>query len=490
MPPVPGSIISIPALYLRIFLPVLAVCFSFTVQSQLCNGSLGDPVVNITFGSVNNGNTSGFTSTNGYIYTPSSCPNDGYYTVTNSTSGCFGNSWHTVPGDHTGNGAFMLVNASFSPGDFFVTTVTNLCPNTTYEFAAWIMNVMNRSSIKPDITFSIETPGGIILQTFNTGDINVTSQPEWKQFGFFFTTPPDNAVIVLRMTNNAPGGIGNDIALDDITFRPCGPSITASIQGNSDKLDFCEGNTNSYTLNGVASSGYLSPVFQWQLSIDSGARWNDIPGANTGSYQRSPTGAGNYWYRLAVVEARAASLVACRIASNLVIINVHAKPFVDAGTDKFILTGGTSTLAGKVTGENPVYSWDPPDHLSDITVLTPTVSPVTDITYTLSAASEYGCSNNDRVQVKLVAGIYVPTAFTPNGDGKNETWKIPFLDPEWGSSVSVYNRYGQRVYYSAGSVVEWNGKFKGLPQPAGTYVYMVNFKTGYPDLKGTVTIIR
>jgi hypothetical protein len=108
--------------------------------------------------------------------------------------------------DHTGNGAFMLVNASYNPSDFFVTTVTDLCPNTTYEFAAWIMNVLvPRNGIKPNITFSIETPSGTVLQQYMTGDVPETSSPVWRQYGFFFSTPTNNAVIVLRMTNNAPG---------------------------------------------------------------------------------------------------------------------------------------------------------------------------------------------------------------------------------------------------------------------------------------------
>jgi len=202
--------------YYRMISVVAALCMACIAQAQLCNGSLGDPVVNITFGS--GGNNTGFTPTNAYTYTSSQCPNDGSYTITNSTVGCFGNSWHTVMADHTGNGAFMLVNASVEPGDFFLTTVTDLCPNTTYEFAAWIMNVLNKSGIRPNITFSIETTGGTILQQYSTGDIPETFQPTWKQYGFFFSTPVNNAVIVLRMRNNAPGGLGNDLAMDDITF--------------------------------------------------------------------------------------------------------------------------------------------------------------------------------------------------------------------------------------------------------------------------------
>ena len=127
---------------LRSFLTVAAFGFSCFVQAQLCTGSLGDPAVNITFGNGSGDNT-GYSPTNAYTFTNSTCPQDGFYTIATQTSNCFGNTWHTIPTDHTGGGAFMLVNASFEPGDFFVSTVSDLCPNTTYEFASWIMNVQS-----------------------------------------------------------------------------------------------------------------------------------------------------------------------------------------------------------------------------------------------------------------------------------------------------------------------------------------------------------
>ncbi len=475
---------------LRLQFTVFFLVSVFYLQAQLCTGSLGDPVVNITFGTGGTNNT-GYTPTSAYTYSSTACPNDGFYTIANRTSGCFGNSWITVNSDHTGNGAFLLVNASFTPGDFLVTKVTDLCPNTTYEFAAWIMNVMARNAIKPNITFRIETAGGTVLQQFSTGDIPETFVATWKQYGFFFTTPVNNPEIVLRMTNNAPGGIGNDIAMDDITFRPCGSILlTSSIQGNNDIVDICKGNNNSYTFNSTVSAGYIDPVYRWQLSTDSGKIWKDIPGAASLSYLRSTTGIGAYWYRLTVTEKSSEAVIACRIASNNVIINVHPPPAVNAGADRVIISGNTLNLAGDVTGENPTYFWDPPDYLSDRNIVNPTLTPLESKLYTLYAESAYGCKNEDAVSIKVVAGIFVPTAFTPNNDGKNDSWRIPFLDPLFGAAVNVYNRYGQLVYRIKGDAVNWDGTYKGLPQPAGVYVYYVLFNDGKKILKGTLTLIR
>ena len=149
--------------------------FPAKTSAQLCRGSLGDPVVNITFGSGANPGPSIGNSTS-YTYFAKDCPSDGYYTIAGSSGNCFGGTWHTVAEDHTpgdNNGYMMVVNASYNPGDFFVKTVDGLCPNTTYEFAAWLYNLLLSSACKgqginPNITFNIETTSGTVLQTYFT----------------------------------------------------------------------------------------------------------------------------------------------------------------------------------------------------------------------------------------------------------------------------------------------------------------------------------
>src|SRR5687768_8471678 len=99
---------------------LLTLIFSHLfVRGQLCQGSLGDPIVNITFGTgANPGPALAGAATN-YSYANIDCPNDGQYAVRNSTTNCY-NSWHSLQSDHTGdpNGYFMLVNASVQPSAF------------------------------------------------------------------------------------------------------------------------------------------------------------------------------------------------------------------------------------------------------------------------------------------------------------------------------------------------------------------------------------
>ena len=464
-----------------------------TLKAQICNGSLGDPAVDITFGKGASG-PSPYVPSGSYTYLSDNCPNDGFYTITNYTSNCFSDSWYTLSNDHTGGGNFMLVNASYNPGDFFLTTVTDLCPNTTYEFAAWVVNVMNRfGTIQPNLTFRIEAPDGTVLGKYDTGDIPVTSSPQWKQYGLFFTTPATNATIVLRITNNAPGGIGNDLALDDITFRPCGAKVDAGINGNgnSDTVNICTGNNSIYTFSSSISATYQDPVYRWQSSTDSGTTWQDITNATRDSYIRLPTSVGIYLYRLTITEAAVADVASCRIASNTLVINVHDYPVVDAGPARTYIYGYPVTLNPVVTGEGPSYLWTPDSYISDPTVLTPVVSPPSETLYTLSVTSAFGCSSKDSVNVKVAQGIFVPNAFTPNGDGRNDKWNIPFLDPAFGAEVTIFNRWGQVVYHSVGQPVSWDGKVKSIDQPTGTYIYLIVFKDGkFPNMKGTLVLLR
>lgn len=476
----------------HIWASFLFCMLGYYTQAQLCAGSLGDPVVNITFG---NGSPVGVAlgaSVTSYTFISADCPNDGMYSIRSSSTNCYG-SWHTISADHTGDqlGRFMLVNASFDPGDFYVETVNGLCANTTYEFAAWLMNVVRTpNQIKPNITFIIEKKDGTVLGTFNSGDINETSAPQWKKYGFNFKTPPGVFDVVLRIKNNAPGGIGNDLALDDITFRACGPSLTNTLDGSTDTMQICEGDIRPFALKAIVPPFFSNPTFQWQLSTNEGGSWQDIPGANSLQIAVTPSSVGKYWYRLSAAEVENFSALTCRIYSNITAINIHQTPIVNAGQDMVVIKGNPIRLESSLHADGGSFTWQPTDFMESSSTLSPTINPSRDIAYTLSAQSAFGCVSQDDVFIKVINRIYIPNSFTPNNDGTNDTWHIPFIEYAPDTEVKVYNRYGGLVYQARGSIVAWDGTIKGKPQPSGVYVYMVYLKKGDPPLKGFITLIR
>lgn len=331
------------------------------MHAQLCTGSLGDAVVKIDFGTgTSSHGTALGTGITSYTYTTADFPNDGSYTIEKTTN-TPGTWWTTT--DHTGGGYMMVVNASLSTTDYFYkNTVTGLCPDTTYEFAAWIMNLLRSNDTSPpNITFTIESTSGTILGTYNTGDIGLSSSAIWKQYGFYFTTPTGISTVVIRMRNNKAGAApGNDIALDDITFRACGLTVTSSVQNNTNtNLTICQGDTQSYTLAGTVSSGYSNPAYQWQVSSDNGTTWIDISGANALTYTFVPNStAGTYLYRMAVAQSSNISSTTCRVVSNTISFKINESSIAPVFTTvqpTCDVPSGTIIIA---TTANTAYSID------------------------------------------------------------------------------------------------------------------------------------
>ena len=101
--------------------------------------------------------------------------------------------------------------------------------------------------------------------------------------------------------------------------------------------------------------------------------------------------------------------------------------------------------------------------------------------YALNVFSNKGCGTAvDSVLVKVYQQLYIPNAFTPNGDGINDTWFIETLQAYPGAEVKVFNRYGQIVFDNHGKNISWDGKFKGVQLTSGAYVYIIDLKNNTP----------
>ncbi|OOQ59630.1 hypothetical protein BC343_05550 [Mucilaginibacter pedocola] len=171
-------------------------------------------------------------------------------------------------------------------------------------------------------------------------------------------------------------------------------------------------------------------------------------------------------------------------------VTVYPVPTVDAGENTGLLEGGSVLLKAKASGNNLTYKWTPATGLDHDDVLNPVCSAVEDINYTLTVVSSDGCSAKDEIFISVLKNLGVMNTFTPNGDGVNDTWTIKYLNSYPGNTVNVYNRYGERVYSSVGYGTPWDGTYKGVNLPAGTYYYIINPRNGRKVVSGSVTIIR
>ena len=411
------------AIFIRLFFAAIFTAFFVQCQAQVktCNGALGDPVIDEDFGSGANPGPQLSQGTTNLQYVSSSCPNDGQYTILNAlvdSNNCHPYTWFNVPTDHTGNknGYMMLVNASYQPSIFFTDVANGLCPNTTYEFSAYILNLNYISLItatysQPNITFTIEGPtGGGILATDTTGTIQPTTYnqgPVWVKYGVFFTTPANVTSIRLVMTNNAPGGNGNDFMMDDITFRACGPIIEEGISsiGGSKNLSMCEGTSETLTFK-TQVVGDNAPVFQWQASSTT-SPWTDIPGATADSLQVPFTNAqpNVYQYRLGVANGSGISNIGCRVYSTPLTVTVNPLPIVPPFPDQTICE--TYPLQLTATG-GASYTWTGPGiaPTNKNPLVINNAAPANDGIYTVAAVSDSGCTGPPvSVMVKVIPKV-------------------------------------------------------------------------------------
>lgn len=170
---------------------------------------------------------------------------------------------------------------------------------------------------------------------------------------------------------------------------------------------------------------------------------------------------------------------------------VYPNPVLKVKSSETVLAGGTITLTPLyVYGNQLSYKWTPSTYLGSDTAAAPKCTPADDIIYRLTLTAEGGCSVSETIQAVVLKGPEVPNAFSPNGDGINDTWKIKYLNSYPDASVEVYGRSGQLVFRSTGYNVEWDGTYKGTPLPVGTYYYIINPKNGRPVISGSVTLVK
>jgi len=173
-------------------------------------------------------------------------------------------------------------------------------------------------------------------------------------------------------------------------------------------------------------------------------------------------------------------------------IVVNPTPVANAGADKVVLEGGQVTLTPTIISNIPVsYNWTPVTYLNDPSIASAiVVKPEDDITYTLEVVSDKGCHTSDAVFVKLLKTPVIPNIFSPNGDGINDRWEIPYLESYPGCVVQIYNRYGQLIHQIVNYTTPWDGRINGKDAPVGTYYYIIDPKNGRKPLTGFVDIIR
>lgn len=172
---------------------------------------------------------------------------------------------------------------------------------------------------------------------------------------------------------------------------------------------------------------------------------------------------------------------------------VHPKPEVQVlPADTVIKYGESVTLYA--TGAQD-YFWTPSGSLTSAYGPEPMATPLKPTDYVVTGTNQFGCPDTAiaRVDIDYTNPRLIPSAFTPNGDGLNDEFKIVHLQFEKVLAFQIYNRYGQLVFETTNATEGWDGTIKGSPAAADAYYYFIQL--GFPDdrteiYKGDLTLIR
>jgi gliding motility-associated-like protein len=187
-------------------------------------------------------------------------------------------------------------------------------------------------------------------------------------------------------------------------------------------------------------------------------------------------------------------LAACPLGVASITLAVNPTPSVNVSpTSTSIRSGQSVKITG--SGNGIQYNWSPPEGLSCTKCINPIAQPSVSTLYTVEASNAKGCVGSATVLVEIdetCGDLFTPSAFSPNGDGNNDTWCV------YGNCITkmechIFNRWGQKVFTMSDKSQCWDGTINGTMQNTGVYIFQaqITLKNGEnKSLKGTFTLVK
>jgi gliding motility-associated-like protein len=172
--------------------------------------------------------------------------------------------------------------------------------------------------------------------------------------------------------------------------------------------------------------------------------------------------------------------------SDTVRVNYNLKPRFTLGSDQFICPGNSILLDPTL---NPTWQlrWQDGSTAPTYTVTQPGI-------YSLAATNNCGTTQDVALFTKGICKVYIPSGFTPNGDGLNDLFRVTGVEVISEFNLKIFNRWGQIIFETNDKTKGWDGKLEGTVLSTGTFVYILKYTESTTGLsqtsKGTVTLIR
>ena len=411
-------------------------------------------------------------------------------------TGTFAYQWESSADNSNWTLISGATNSTFAPGPLTATTYFRRQVTSGSGTCATAVSNVVAVRVTPLVTptVTLATPpvqcAGTPL-TFTAVVTNAGAAPTFQWFvnnvavasGPTFTSSTLTTGDQVRVQVTPTAGLcstGPATATVTVTRTPTPPpTLAIAVQPDA---PVCLGAPLTFSIASVTNAG-PAPAYQWQVN------GNDVAGASGPVFTSTTLRAGQtVTLRLRTTDACSQAVT---VVSNGVVVRIQPPVVVNAGPDKEILVGTSVMLEGTADGTYPV-TWTPAVGLTfPGSPLQPLAAPLVTTTYTLSAGVG-GCASSDQVTVTVLPPIRIPNAFTPNGDGRDDTWQIEFIEQFPDNTVSVFNRWGNRIFsaehYSRAN--EWRGDINGQPAPVGTYYYVVVTKGPLGrSYSGSITVL-
>jgi len=410
--------------------------------------------------------------------------------TTISAQGTLGVPPYTYAWDHgAGNGSSVVVSPASTTN--YTVTVTDQCGNTAT--GSTLITVIPQVTPSITISSSDTTICSGTSVTFSAVPTNGGPGPsyQWKlngsNVGVNSATFSDNTLhngdqVSCVLTSNAnctsvPTAVSDTITMIvPVSIIPA-VSITASANNICGDIPI--------TFTAVPVNAGPSPSYQWKV--------NGINvGSNDSLYTSNSLADGDI-VTCIVSVSNTGCYTAPTATSNPVVMDIKPMPAIALTASKAVIPNGDSSqLTALITGGYSSFTWVPITGLNDPSITNPIASPQVSITYQINVTDTDGCVKTDSIFIGVYDPIFIPTAFTPNGDGLNEVFRIPPTITFNLTRLAVFDRWGKMIFETSDITQGWDGTFQGTPCDVGTYVYIITGSNakGKVFIKGCVSLFR
>ncbi|MEZ0485863.1 gliding motility-associated C-terminal domain-containing protein [Fibrella aquatica] len=211
------------------------------------------------------------------------------------------------------------------------------------------------------------------------------------------------------------------------------------------------------------------------------------PGTQDGLFTPASAGIGQHMLTYSVRPAPECSAVIARQT-----VNVYPIPTIDMPAELVTFRGNSMTLQPVITGDPTQFIWSPNTFLTDTQTPAAQIESIQNtITYTLLVTNAGGCTAVASTQIDVVDRLYVPNAFTPNGDNLNDRWNLINLAAYPAIDVTIFNRWGTVIFHAVGPDQEgFDGRLNGADVPGGVYTYVIRLDPRFPPMQGQLMLLR